>query len=404
VRYNRLSRLSTKLDWHQGQYDTLDALVEPLRTDNRWLEYRLRAVQDALLDQGARTTEGGSVVDMVKAALLEPDEALHKARMTLAEMQTAAAEKETALAAAQAQLQQDHATLEGARSWQTQAMEKAKEVERLGADLADKVASLAAVGEQLLQEQSTRQQAGTRLQQEQSALKETWATLERECLAREEAQGQLHREHTALKARATLKLRDAEITRLTWEMIQEGVSYEDLRQASEEKDAIILELQQAAATTCTTLESEKKQVEGELLFLLFTCWLSSLGSAPDLVHIFAFRPADDSWDVGDPSAGDLDSLQLLPAGAGGAASRGPRGVPGHQGRRRAGRELHDESPPCLARACYPAYAPCTPPRGLESPWRGGVALPGQLRAISTGYVKDRYGEPERGGGGVNGSR
>jgi hypothetical protein len=69
---------------------------------------------------------------MVKAALLERDEALHKARMTLAEMQTAAAEKETALAAAQAQLQQDHATLEGARSWQTQAMEKAKEVERLG--------------------------------------------------------------------------------------------------------------------------------------------------------------------------------------------------------------------------------------------------------------------------------
>jgi hypothetical protein len=259
------------------------------------------------------------------------------------------------------------------------------------------------VGEQLLQEQSTRQQAGTRLQQEQSALKETWATLERECLAREEAQGQLHREHTALKARATLKLRDAEITRLTWEMIQEGVSYEDLRQASEEKDAIILELQQAAATTCTTLESEKKQVEGELLFLLFTCWLSSLGSAPDLVHIFAFRPADDSWDVGDPSAGDLDSLQLLPAGAGGAASRGPRGVPGHQGRRRAGRELHDESPSCLARACYPAYAPYTPPRGSESPWCGGVALPGQLRAISTGYVKDRYGEPERGGG-VNGSR
>jgi hypothetical protein len=49
------------------------------------------------------------------------------------------------------------------------------------------------------------------------------------------------------------------------------VSYEDLRQASEEKDAVILELQQAAAIARTTLESEKKQVEGELLFLLFTC-------------------------------------------------------------------------------------------------------------------------------------
>jgi hypothetical protein len=53
------------------------------------------------------------------------------------------------LTAAQAQLQQDHATLEVARSWQAQAEEKAKEAEWLGADLADKVTSHAAVGEQL---------------------------------------------------------------------------------------------------------------------------------------------------------------------------------------------------------------------------------------------------------------
>jgi hypothetical protein len=43
--------------------------------------------------------------------------------------------------------------------------------------------------------------------------------------------------------RATLKLRDEEITRLTGELVQEGVSYEELRQAGEEKDATILELQ-----------------------------------------------------------------------------------------------------------------------------------------------------------------
>jgi hypothetical protein len=36
--------------------------------------------------------------------------------------------------------------------------------------------------------------------------------------------------------------------RLTEELVQEGVSYEDLRQASEEKDAAILELQQATTT------------------------------------------------------------------------------------------------------------------------------------------------------------
>jgi chromosome segregation ATPase len=109
--------LSTELDWYRGQYDALDALVEALRNDNGWLEYRLRAVRDELLDQGVQTTEGGSAVDMVKVALLERDEALKKAREALAAAQTAVAEKETALASMQAQLQQDRATLEGARSW-----------------------------------------------------------------------------------------------------------------------------------------------------------------------------------------------------------------------------------------------------------------------------------------------
>jgi hypothetical protein len=93
--------LSTELNWYRGQYD---ALVEALRTDNSWLEYQLRAVRDALLDQGAQTVEGGSAVDMVKVALLERDEALQKVRATLAAVQTAAAEKEMALTAAQAQL------------------------------------------------------------------------------------------------------------------------------------------------------------------------------------------------------------------------------------------------------------------------------------------------------------
>jgi chromosome segregation ATPase len=109
--------LSTELDWYRGQYDALDALVEALRNDNGWLEYRLRAVRDELLDQGVQTAEGGSAVDMVKVALLERDEALKKAREALAAAQTAVAEKETALASMQAQLQQDRATLEGARSW-----------------------------------------------------------------------------------------------------------------------------------------------------------------------------------------------------------------------------------------------------------------------------------------------
>jgi hypothetical protein len=68
--------LSYELDWYRGQYNSLDALVEAMWTDNGWLEYRLQAVKDELLDQGVQTLEGGSVVDMVRAMLLERDKAL----------------------------------------------------------------------------------------------------------------------------------------------------------------------------------------------------------------------------------------------------------------------------------------------------------------------------------------
>jgi hypothetical protein len=148
--------LSAERDWYLDQYNSLDALVDALWNDNGWLEYWLWAMQDELLDQGAQTAEGASTVYMVEAALLARDEALMKAREDLTAMQVVAAERETTLPSAQAQLQQDCATLEGARSWQCQAEEKAKEAEWLGVDLADKAASLALVGEQLCQEQSAR--------------------------------------------------------------------------------------------------------------------------------------------------------------------------------------------------------------------------------------------------------
>jgi chromosome segregation ATPase len=157
--------LSTELDWYRGQYDALDILVEALRTDNGWLEYRLRAVWDELLDLGVQTVEGGYAVDMVRAALLERDKALQKAHEALAAAQTAATEKETALASPQAQLQWDRATLEGARSWQSQAEEKVIEAEQLRADLADKVTSLATAGQQLWQEQTTLQEVESQLQE-----------------------------------------------------------------------------------------------------------------------------------------------------------------------------------------------------------------------------------------------
>jgi hypothetical protein len=63
-------------------------------------------------------------------------------------------------------------------------------------------------------------------------------------MAREEAQGQLQWECATLEeARATLKLRDEEVSRLNRELVQLSISYENQRQAGEEKDASILELQ-----------------------------------------------------------------------------------------------------------------------------------------------------------------
>jgi hypothetical protein len=45
--------LSSERNWYRDQYDTLDALVEALRTDNGWLEYRAEVMHDQLLELDA---------------------------------------------------------------------------------------------------------------------------------------------------------------------------------------------------------------------------------------------------------------------------------------------------------------------------------------------------------------
>jgi hypothetical protein len=109
-------------------------------------------MRDELLEQGARAAEDASVVAKVWTAHLERDEALRKAHEGMTVVWVTAAEFERDLVSARTQLQQDHTTLEGSRSWQSQAEEKAKEVEQLRTSLADKAASLASTEEQLQQE------------------------------------------------------------------------------------------------------------------------------------------------------------------------------------------------------------------------------------------------------------
>jgi chromosome segregation ATPase len=290
--------LSSERNWYRDQYDALDALVEALQTDNGWLEYRIEAMRDELLEHDTRAVEDASAIAKVRTALLEWDEALWKAREDLVGARTVAAEWETEVATTRAQLQQDCVTLEGARAWQSQAEEKAKEEEELRAILADKAASLSSTEERLQQEIDAHRQAEAQLQQERDALAEARAALERERLAREEAQGRLQQERAALEgAQATLKQRDEEVSRLNGELNQLSVSHEDLCQAVEEQEATVLGLQQAAEDARKALEVEKKQVKGESLFhLYFACPFGLFGiHSRFLFFVYGFQACGPPW-------------------------------------------------------------------------------------------------------------
>jgi hypothetical protein len=84
---------------------------------------------DELLEQDAQAAEDASAVAKVRTTLLERDVVLQKAREDAAAMRTVAAKWETEVASIRAQLQQDRATFEGARSWQSQVEERANGAE-----------------------------------------------------------------------------------------------------------------------------------------------------------------------------------------------------------------------------------------------------------------------------------
>jgi hypothetical protein len=150
-------------------------------------------VRDELLEQDGQAAEDVSTVEKVRTALLERDEVVQEVREDAAAMRTMATKWETEVSSLRTQLEQDRATLEGARFWQSQADERAKEAEQLRTSLADKAASLASTEEQLQRERDARQQADAQRQHERAALAEAQATLERERLAWEEAQGQFNK-------------------------------------------------------------------------------------------------------------------------------------------------------------------------------------------------------------------
>jgi chromosome segregation ATPase len=155
--------MSFELRRLQEQRDALDALVEALWTSDGWLAYWVEALRDHLLELEGQSTKGASAVEKVRTALIDRDEALQKAREDLAGAHTVAAEWEAEVASAHTQLRRDRATLEEARSWQSQAEERAKEAEELKASFADNAATVVAAEEQLRLERAARQEAEGRL-------------------------------------------------------------------------------------------------------------------------------------------------------------------------------------------------------------------------------------------------
>jgi hypothetical protein len=114
-RYDALDRLDADLQWFLGQCEALDALIEALRSPDRWLAYRDEALLDLPPEQGVQAAEGASAVVRVRTALLERDNALHRAREDLEGARSLASTWEAEVVAARAQLQRGHAALEEAR-------------------------------------------------------------------------------------------------------------------------------------------------------------------------------------------------------------------------------------------------------------------------------------------------
>jgi hypothetical protein len=103
-RYDALDRLDADLHWYRGQYESLDALVEALRSPDRLLAYGAEALLDLPPEQGAQAAGGASAVERVRTALVERDDALRRAREDLEGARSVAAAWEAEVVTARAQL------------------------------------------------------------------------------------------------------------------------------------------------------------------------------------------------------------------------------------------------------------------------------------------------------------
>jgi hypothetical protein len=100
--YAILDHLDADFRWYRGQYEALEALVEALRSPDRWLAYRAEALLDSPPEQGAQAAEGASAVVRVRTVLVERDDALRRAREDLEWARSLASTWEAEVAATRA--------------------------------------------------------------------------------------------------------------------------------------------------------------------------------------------------------------------------------------------------------------------------------------------------------------
>jgi hypothetical protein len=251
-------------------------------------------------------------------------------------MRTLASNWEAEVTTVRANNQEVRAWLLEVQAQQSQAEERvraveqrAKEADELKATLDAKVAALAIAKDRLLQERTARQGAEGQLQQERTGLVDARSALERERTAREAAQ-------------KSLEERNAEFSKLEGELVVLSITSASQEQSLKEQSDTVVSLQQAVEAERRALEVERKHVEGRSPFFV-SCFadLPLEGSFLLLISLLpaTFRPVHRAGARDRPGRGAAGLLQLLRAGAVGAAFCGPRDLPGRGRGRGAGWEL-----------------------------------------------------------------
>jgi chromosome segregation ATPase len=217
------------------------------------------AWRDELPESSRQDPARRSSLERVCAALIDRDEALWQARSDLEKMRTLATNWEAEVANVRGENRGLRSSLEVAQAQQRQAEERARELEQrakeaddLKAALDAKVAALVVAEEQLQQERTARQGAEGRFQQEQAALVDARSALEQERVAREVVQKLLEERNTVF-------------SKAEGELIVLSITNANNELALQEHGETVKRLELAVEAVRRDLETERKQVKGELL-------------------------------------------------------------------------------------------------------------------------------------------